>query len=400
MRNQLIELKRKKLLVLVGLGVAVVAAAAVLVIVNRGPPLGDCWGGVLSQDPLHCYVMEQAQSAGVIDVEGIYEAAGVLRVFLGPTDAVRDENPSRFYGEEVGVFFKEKATEFVERWPDRLSYDQPFYLGCVKELHATYEDCLLNIYTSWKQDHMLPQPRSYVNILFRTGELRSQLGWASFRQLWPAVGAAEARDSGPSGEFDVSDVDTTNFPESDCAIDKTRGSCGRSKRFPSLNIAGWVNAPRKTYYQVKAPADGEVDVGAVRDVLVKRYIYADREDYIIIPVKYSYDELWRWATILNRFSVSSGNTLGITAAYVGDTAWGGGVFDYALPSPLAAYPESEYEAWEDRRTTIWVWTLHPQQTVDALPRLLGQLGIPVDAVGVAIEDKHTLYGPMIPDVGP
>ena len=35
------------------------------------PPAGDCWGGVLSDDPLHCYALEEAQRDGVIVVEGL-----------------------------------------------------------------------------------------------------------------------------------------------------------------------------------------------------------------------------------------------------------------------------------------------------------------------------------------
>ena len=37
---------------------------------------------------------------------------------------------------------------------------------------------------------------------------------------------------------------------------------------------------------------------------------------MIIPVKYDFGELWRWSVILNRFAVSAGNTVGITAGRV------------------------------------------------------------------------------------
>ena len=65
---------------------------------RAGDPPGDCWGGALSADPLHCYVVDQAHSAGVIDVEAMYEAGGVLYIYLTQTDPV---------GDEVGAFFKE-----------------------------------------------------------------------------------------------------------------------------------------------------------------------------------------------------------------------------------------------------------------------------------------------------
>ena len=34
----------------------------------------------------------------------------------------------------------------------------------------------------------------------------------------------------------------------------------------------------------------------------------------MIPFNYDYEELWRWATILNRFALSAGNTIGVGGA--------------------------------------------------------------------------------------
>ena len=34
-------------------------------------PPDDCWGGALSADPLHSYVIDQAHREGVIEVEGV-----------------------------------------------------------------------------------------------------------------------------------------------------------------------------------------------------------------------------------------------------------------------------------------------------------------------------------------
>ena len=55
-----------------------------------------------------------------------------------------------------------------------------------------------------------------------TGEGRTTLrGWAAWTRLWPAaiqddVGSEEGQKDAPPTSFDVSDVDTTNFPEMDC----------------------------------------------------------------------------------------------------------------------------------------------------------------------------------------
>ena len=46
-------------------------------------PSGPCWGGVLSQHVLLCYVLERVQEDGGIDIEAMYEAPNdVLHVFL------------------------------------------------------------------------------------------------------------------------------------------------------------------------------------------------------------------------------------------------------------------------------------------------------------------------------
>ena len=139
---------------------------------RAGDPPGDCWGGALSADPLHCYVVDQAHSAGVIDVEAMYEAGGVLYIYLTQTDPV---------GNGVGAFFKEQATEFVERWPDRVFRDNRTYEFCARTRNTTYEDCMLNILTFWEDDLILPFSTSYTKIVLRTGgaEARKSVpGWA------------------------------------------------------------------------------------------------------------------------------------------------------------------------------------------------------------------------------
>ena len=35
-------------------------------------PASTCWNGALSSDPLHCYVLEEAEDAGHIDIAAMY----------------------------------------------------------------------------------------------------------------------------------------------------------------------------------------------------------------------------------------------------------------------------------------------------------------------------------------
>ena len=57
------------------------------------PPPGDCWNGVLSKDRLHCYILEEAQRAGHIEVVAVYLAPGrgPLYIYLQQTEPLSSE---------------------------------------------------------------------------------------------------------------------------------------------------------------------------------------------------------------------------------------------------------------------------------------------------------------------
>ena len=203
-------------------------------------------------------------------------------------------------------------------------------------------------------------------------------GWASWSQLWPAVASGA---TGASGSFDVSDVGTTNFPEIECTYSNQTHSCVEYTEYPSWNIAGiHVGGGRKTYIQVKAaPGEEAAAEAALRAKMKQSGIEAAHNvnRIIVIPVKYDYGELWRWQVILNRFALSSGNTVGITGANVGQNRGGYEVVVF----PLSSLQDAR-DNISDLRETIHVLAVDPQSVVDVLPTLLPQLGIPVDAVGV------------------
>ncbi len=342
---------------------------------------GDCWGRALSEDHLHCYILEEAQKAGVIDVEAVFEAGRTLHIYLDQTDPVSDE---------VGQFFREKAAEFIDRWPDHVYYGRSGYSTCRSITGESKENCLLND-TLWRGDSLLPYSKSYTNIVLRTGGADARMdetGWPSYRQVWPDLSPADRTQRSANG-FDVSEVDTTNLPPVNC-YNESGFSCRMALEFPDLHIAGYYTYGKYQYVQVKIPPSGEVDREAVIDELSSRYSSDDRKRYTIIPVKYSYEELWRWKEIIKRFSHSSGNTLGITWVGIGqnyESSDGEMVFPLAHLQPLPRYEhELPNNGKHLYRETIRVRTLNLQETVDALPQLLGQLGIPVDAVGVVIED--------------
>lgn len=332
----------------------------------------DCWSEALSADPLHCYALEEAQRDGIIEVEGVYEAESVLYIFFSD---LRDAGTRG----ELDDILKENAREFVKLFPDQVAYDDFRLHRCSRRDPAeTFRDCMLG-YTF---DHasFLPWSSAYDNIHLAPGGAaarQSRPGWASWRQVWPATAAGP---SGASGSFDVSGVDVTNFPDVECVFRHGTTSCVKYREYLGFGIAGWHRYSR-VYIQVKAAPGEETNVEtALRDEFIRRGgPGADGgENTVIIPVKYDYEELWRWQLILNRFALSSGNTIGITGAVVGDNR---NPYERAV-FPLSSLAEAGGESYSDFRETVHVWALDAQRVANALPTLLPLLGIPVDAVGV------------------
>ena len=136
--------------------------------------------------------------------------------------------------------------------------------------YATFEDCMM-YYTFFVDDYIVPWELPYDRIVLRTGgsdARRQERGWAAWTQEWPSTGATGS--SGTASQFDVSDVDVTNFPELDC-VEHSREfvhgqACFEWVENPELGIAGWYSSGWNsiTYYvQVKAPPgqEGNVETG-------------------------------------------------------------------------------------------------------------------------------------------
>ncbi len=345
------------------------------------PPLGDCFGGALSEDPLHCYVLEEAHQEGVIDVDAVYRAGGALFIYLTQTDPV---------GDEVYDYILGKAKEGARRTGE---------YQCVLELNG----CGDGVFETGR-GFILPPPKVYENIRLKPGGAdarRSEPGWASYRQLWPtAEGGSEDQV-----DFDVSDVDITNFPPIDCskvANTSTHDPCTTWEGFPELGIAGWSGNQYMKYVQVKTPPGKEEQVATTTITrLTMHNPHFNQDNTVIIPVKYDFEELWRWQLVLNRFAASSGNTIGIVQAEVGlnKGAYRGGVV-----YPLTSVPQARKDhstGFLDKATlrhTVRVYTLDLEKTVGALPQLLPQLNIPVDAVGLVAQVDVTPSGRLTPGV--
>ena len=207
----------------------------------------------------------------------------------------------------------------------------------------------------------------------------------------PGVAGANWRGAGGTSGFDVSDVDLTNIPNPDC--DEEFGnflmwdSCLTWKEFPNLGIAGvkWDRL-NTTHIQVKNPPNDEAELEALKQQLVPGY-----EDYgkevEIIPVKYDFGELWRWSVILDRFAFSASNTIGIVG---GQVDINGSSYSDLRHLWMNGVEPAGFDEWdaqldgEELREILIVWAYDHELAAEALPELLPEFGIPVDAVGLVL----------------
>ena len=367
-------------------------------------PPGDCWGGALGEDPLHCHVLEEAQRAGKFRVVEVYEAPNdVLHVILDREKTLKGDF-------ELAEFLVDRGYEFVStpqgdshrewlRQTDIQRFGRP--ISCEGLEGDRLKACEVGgQFRSVAIDRgrlERPAPRSHSGIRLHVGgpgARREQGGWASWRQLWPTPSTDGSQGVSGSGGFDVSDVDSGNIPEPDCALFSSGQAytCMLWKRYPATGIAGieWDN-DLISYIQVKGPLPtDEAELDALKRRLDDQYGQSLGPDFVrLIPVKYDFGQMWRWSEILNRFALSAGNTIGIkgaeisinSSAHVGDTVFLQGLRDWG-------------GNWDDGdavariRATVGAGALDVEAVVEALPELLPLLGIPVDAVGVVGEVRR------------
>ena len=352
------------------------------------PPVGDCFGRGLSDDPLLCYVLEQADAQGLMDVLGLYVGHGE-RLYVS---IIQDELTAKMY-----QFAHEKASAFIRTWPELLPAEkylgfchpdvrEEYFPACLTAKYHSYTD-LPKEYLHWYdlpriyQVYIPPPSATYDPVVLLPGGdagRRATLGWASWRQLWPAVASGASGASEASGTFDVSGVDMTNLPDA-------------TSEFGFAGIHGGGPVTGISYVQVKNPPTDEAALLALRRAVGSCYdnaagvcTYKDWDGRTItkqiefVTVKYSWEELNRWAEILNRFAVSSGNTLGITGARA---HWNQdnlhAVFLHGLTRQV------KYENPQLIRATIVVTVREDyERAALSMAELLPLLGIPVDAVGV------------------
>ena len=365
---------------------------------NRGQKanVADCFGGVLSEEPLHCHALQQAHNAGIIEVDAIYQIGEILEFYLTQTTPVSGDT-LKYIREQA--LAEARSTGYRPPTPQECGSDLPWcYVGLM-----VIDD--INTFA-------LPPTASYENIRLFPGGSKARLsrpGWASYRQVWPEVEGNESRDrrSDDASGFDVSGVDTTNFPNLRCMFKLTGGtgqSCGFWSSIPEARVAGFRDLGggenRRLQWRVKVtPGDEEAQLAAAKEAIIQwNPDGLNDNNVVVVPVKNDYGDYLRWAIVLNRFANSEGNTIGMYSANIGENHGG---FRGRAEFVLESLPDEgmvRAESIERYRTTLHIWTYDQPATVEALPTLLSQLGIPVDAVGVVIQYGDRPMGATTPDV--
>ena len=167
-------------------------AVTTTVVVPATPPLGDCFGGALSEHPLHCYVLKQAQAEGLIDVLAVYEGGDGRVLYV----SINGELSGALYR-----FAEEKSYSFYDTWPELLPEEKYGVYGC----DGTVRECYLELrywHSNGGRFALLPPPRGgYKRLQVVPGE---DAGRRSVRGLGVvAAGVVERsraeRDSNPWG---------------------------------------------------------------------------------------------------------------------------------------------------------------------------------------------------------
>ena len=376
------------------------------------PPPGDCWNGALNGDPIHCHFLEEAQTAGKIDISAVYEApgGGPLYIFLEQTGHVSDE---------TGAFFKTEAYEYLESEEgEKLcpSYVQSGPSGfvdsaepCKTRFRSILDRTWWGMFEIQHVEHnAIPHSRVYEKIYIYPGgaEARSSsVGWASWRQVWPTAETKFAHESASSTTFDVSDVDLTNIPDPDCEEEfeyrVNISSCLLWSSAAETGAAGrYTHSSSDTIYvQLTSPIpDDEAELEALKQLVAPGYEKYSPPPHIgsrykveLIPVEYDFGQLWKWSQILDRFALSAGNTVGITGGHIGPNIKAYGT---ALVWMNGVEPAGEDHS--KSRQILIVSAYDPHLAAPALPGLLPQLGIPADVLGLVVHDDHSPYWLSVP----
>lgn len=347
----------------------------------------DCFGGVLSADPVHCRVLQGMHDDGDMTVEAMYEGGGALWIFVAEKSRAELET----------IYGQIRQAGHREYLDDRsICREYIDYYGCSPGVLRV--DRIVALPPSVRYDD--------IELYGGGAEARKKhRGWAGLKEVWPtraslgvARGAAGAQAAATT--ISVAGVDTTSFPERDCStydpVALHKRACFAYADFPGYNIAGWLDWRGDHYHVYARPPSEDNQDSFLADIeaeLRRRYSYQITEQgftFTVLPYKYDFNQLWRWTVLLDRFAEAEGNTIGIVSARL----WYNQLVkpdEYVRKAvhPVREWPGVDGYANPDAiRPTINLYTHDLDNTMAALPELLRLLKIPADAVGVVVEPNR------------
>ena len=318
-----------------------------------------------------------------------------------PTIAKSFKLDAVYQSGEVAFLFLDQSSEFstydaqsLRALARQVIADHDAWFECNSLPGYDYDDWGCEFGVLWipghSGDRLLPPMSGYDDIVIRLGgaeALNSEPSWASLRKLWPAdvqgtqAGSAVAPRSA-STQFDLTDLDLSELPPVECGskVFDTITSCHWWERHPELGVAGFHSEKSgKNYIQIKILPGEDTKAADAKAALVSLYDFLDEDNLVIVPVDYDYADLWRARDILDRFTWSAANTMGVYVSQIVDNAYplvNGLVYTAGGPGQTSKSDLAE------RRQTLLVITHDVDATIAALPRLLPQLGISENLVGI------------------
>ena len=391
---------------------------------GRGPtdPSRDCWNGVLQYEIPHCHLFEEAENDGKIKIESIYlEPSGAIYIFLSRTGPI-DEELAKYFEAKAHQYMEKKTREFLEDAADgsysMILHDWVDHHGtCTGQTGEERKHCYNSVLADgsitplwwWGPNHqsiMFPEPFEYENIYMLAGGTATRKNvpaWASWRQLWPTE---EEETTTDSYEFDVSGIDTSNFPKLVCddVYKYSNGhmatSCRGWERHTDLGVGAAYVSDQDSglgtvfYYLTTPIPTDEEELEALKQKIGPGYAeYGWKME--LIPVRYDFGQLWQWKILLERFILSDANTIGILTVELNTNGhfhresedkelWVGG--------NKPAGPDKFFGIgldFDELRNILVLGATDHHQVADALPHLLPLLGIPLDAVGLVVRKDHS-----------
>ena len=153
----------------------------------------DCFGGALSSDPIHCEVFQWAHNEGVVDVDAVYRAGKALYIYLTQTEELDDAARKKMLA---------KSQEVAQRTGEYECVLAPRLCGS-------------GVLSAGRDGgYILPKSSVYQTIEVFPGGAearRSSPGWQVFQQFWPEYAGGVGGATGTADDFDISEVDRTNF---------------------------------------------------------------------------------------------------------------------------------------------------------------------------------------------